>query len=105
MASNFMMVKRMRYAINDGVSFQEFYKDFYKNKSLRKPKDEMMKLWTKACSVSEENKWKAYLGSILTMNIRDMVKTINELYEEGVSETTLSTLTGIDVKSIASFLK
>lgn len=101
MASNFDMVKRMRWGINDGVTFEEFYED----QNTEIPKGTLKRLWKKARKVSGDEEWQEYLSNKLTVALTDMARAINELYEEGVSETTLSTLTGIDVKSIASFLK
>lgn len=101
MASNFDLVKRMRYSINDGLTFGEFYE----NQDTERSKAALHRLWTKAREVSGDEEWQEYLSNKLTVALTDMARAINELYEEGVSETRLSTLTGIDVKSIASFLK
>lgn len=101
MASNFEMVKRMRWNINDGTTFEEFFE----NQETEIPKGTLKNLWKKAKRVSGDEEWQEYLSNKLTVALTDMARAINELYEEGFSEATLSSLTGIDVKSIASFLK
>ena len=101
MKSNFDVIKDMReYIIFEGLDFDSYLETngspFYRN--------HMKKLWKRAKGLIEEDRWQEFLCNKMTEALGNFRKSINQLYEEGVSETDIASTYGIDIRTVTSML-
>lgn len=101
MTSNFEVIKQMRESIIfEGLDFDSYLEingmPFYRN--------HMKKLWKRACGLIEEDQWRMFLCNKMSNALGEFRKTINQLYEEGISETDIASTFGVDIHAVTSML-
>lgn len=99
--TNFEMIKQMRESIiYEGMGFQEFFD----NQATDFSRTKMKRLWRKACEVSGKDEWERFLCNKVTTALGQFSHAINELYEEGICETDISSRFSIDIRTVTSIL-
>ena len=99
--TNFEMIKQMREGIiYEGTNF----KDFFDNQNTSFSRTKMKRLWKKANEVAGKDEWEKFLCNKMATALGQFSHAINELYEEGICETDISSRFGIDIRTVTSIL-
>ena len=99
--TDFEIIREMR---NSVVYDKMDFRDFLYNYTGDLGEKRLGALWCKALKVVKEDKWKAYLLNHVATTMIDLSNRINDLYSEGLSESEISTMCGINLPMVKEML-
>lgn len=96
MEKNYELVKDMRVAMNDGMNFQDYVKEYCGDVGIERLK----KAWNRANSVRDDAPWMKMLCDNLAAAFKQFGEAMDDLIEEGVSENEIASLLGLSTGSV-----